>query len=130
MARRELAAHVWLPHYELPRPATRPERIAAEMMTGAHLKAAELGLNLGEILTAVLYFAGEPEVRVMRIADAGDLIAEIAEAMVEAGRVAAQTIPEHMPHSDHANDMRVARHKLEIMPCPCCWRPFGESASG
>jgi hypothetical protein len=114
------------PYFTLPIPATRPELIAAQMITEGRRKAADFGLHFGELLTTVLYFAREPEARARRIADAGDRVAEIAEVMVQAGRAAAQTIPEHLPHSEHADDMSRALHKLEISPCPVCGRAFGQ----
>ena len=44
--------------------------------------------------------------------------AEIAEAMLQAGRAAAQRL-------GYASDVDAALHKLESMPCPCCGRAFG-----
>ena len=35
------------PRFELPRPATHPELIAAAMMAAGHMKAADLGVGLG-----------------------------------------------------------------------------------
>jgi hypothetical protein len=121
-SRRELAQQISMfgsppPCYVLPRPPTYPELIAAVMMAEAHLKAGEFGMHLGEHLATVLYWAREPEARAMRIADVGDRVAEIAEAMVQAGRATAQRL-------GCAGDAATALHKLESMPCPTCGRPF------
>ena len=125
--RRELAGQMLMfgsssPRYDLPRPATGPELVAAVMMVEAHLAAADLGINLGEHLIDVLYFAGEPEHRAQCIAygGSGDLhVSQIAEAMLEAGRYAAQRLGD-------ASVADAALRKLEAMPCPTCGRAFGE----
>jgi hypothetical protein len=111
-----------VPRYVLPSLATNPEYVAAVMMIEAHLAAADLGLDLGEHLTAILYFAREPEARAMGIADRGDRAAGIAEAMLEAGRYTAQ----HLLGGD-IGDVDDALGKLESAPCPCCGRPFGHT---
>lgn len=110
------------PYFSLPRPATRPELIAAAMMAEAHLKAPVLGVDLGERLVAVLYWMREPEMRALRLAHGGPgdrRAIEIAEAMVQVGRAAAQRL-------GHAGDMNAALHKLEMSPCPVWVRPFGD----
>jgi hypothetical protein len=112
------------PRYDLPRPATNPELIAAVMMVEGHLKAAELGVSLGERLTDALYWAREPEGRSLRLAQGGpgDVWAmQIAEAMLRAGRVAAQRL-------GCAGAVDAALHKIESMLCPCCGRAFGPQA--
>jgi hypothetical protein len=111
------------PYFALPTPATGPELIAAVMMAEAHLKAADLGVNLGERLVDVLYWAREPEMRSLRFAHPGEhpgdrWAIEIAEAMIQAGRTAAARL-------GHASDADAALHKLEFMPCSVCGRAFG-----
>jgi len=109
------------PRYALPIPATNPELIAAVMMAEGHLKAADLKVDLGERLTAVLYWMREPEMRSLRLAQGGSgdpWAPVIAEAMLQAGRAAAQRL-------GHAGDVDPALHKLESMPCPICGRAFG-----
>jgi hypothetical protein len=126
-SRQELAQEMLMfgapsPRFDLPRPATNPELIAAVMMVEAHLKAADLGVNLGERLVAVLYWAKEPEMRSLRLAQGGPgdpLAPKIAEAMLQAGRTAAQRL------LGCAGDVDVALHKIESIPCPCCGRAFG-----
>ena len=109
------------PRYILPTPATYPELIAAVMMAEGHLKAADLKVDLGERLTAALYWMREPEMRSLRLAQGGSgdpWAPVIAEAMLQAGRAAAQRL-------GHAGDVDPALHKLESMPCPVCGRAFG-----
>jgi hypothetical protein len=111
------------PRFDLPSPATNPELIAAVMMIEGHLKAAELGLGLGERLVNVLYWAREPEGRSLRLAQGGPgdpWAPQIAEAMLQAGRAAAQRL-------GRAGDAGAALHKLEVMPCPVCGRAFREN---
>ena len=74
------------PYFTLPQPPTQPELIAAVMMTEGCLKAADLGVDLGERLTAVLYWMREPERLSLRLAqgDPGDPWAPKMEAMVQA----------------------------------------------
>ena len=108
------------PRFDLPRPATDPELIAAVMMVEAHLKSADLGVSLGERLVDVLYWAREPEGTSMRLARGGPgdpWAPKIAEAMLLAGRAAAQ-------RQGCANAVGDALHKLESMPCPTCGRTF------
>jgi hypothetical protein len=122
LARRILVYGAPTPRYDLPRPATYPELIAAVMMAEGHLKAAELGADLGERLVGVLDWMREPEIRALRLAQGGPgdpWAPEIAEAMLQAGRAAAQRL-------SHAGDADAALHKLEMSPCPVCGRPFGE----
>jgi hypothetical protein len=109
------------PRYDLPAPPTYAELIAAVMMAEGHLKAADLKVDLGERLTAVLYWMREPEMRSLRLAQGGSgdpWAPVIAEAMLQAGRAAAQRL-------GHAGDVDPALHKLESMPCPICGRAFG-----
>ena len=83
------------PRYALPRPATDRESIASVMMIEAHLIAADFGVNLGDYLVDALYFAKEPEDRTQCIADGGPgrpRGAEIAEAMLQAGRIASERL--------------------------------------
>ena len=78
-------------------------------MAEGHLKAADLKVDLGEHLTAVLYWVREPEMRALRLAQGGSgrsVGAVIAEAMFQAGRAAAQRL-------GHAGDVDPALHKLE-----------------
>jgi hypothetical protein len=49
-----------VPRYALPRPATRAESVAMVMMIEGHLKAAELGVDLGECLVDALFLVGSP----------------------------------------------------------------------
>jgi hypothetical protein len=51
------------PRYVLPRPSTGAELVAAVMMVEGHLKAADLGVNLGTHLTDALFWLREPESR-------------------------------------------------------------------
>ena len=108
------------PFYKLPSPPTNPELIAAVMISEAHLKASELGVDLGERLVDCLYWCDEPEMRALRFADGGpgdSASRAIAEAMVRAGRAAAQRL-------GYAGGFRAGLRKLEMSPCPTCARPF------
>ena len=111
------------PHYDLPCPATGPELIAAAMMAEGHMRSSEIGVDLGEHLTNALYWMREPEHRLrLRLAEGGPgdpFAPQIAEAMLQAGRAAAQRL-------GCANDINMALHKLEAMPCPTCGRAFRE----
>ena len=121
LARRILMLGAPSPCFVLPRPPTPPETIAAVMMAEGHLKAADLKVDLGERLTAVLSWMREPEMRSLRLAQGGSgdpWAPVIAEAMLQAGRAAAQRL-------GHAGDVGPALHKLELMPCPVCGRAFG-----
>lgn len=93
------------------------------MMAEGHMKAAEIGIDLGEHLTNALYWMREPEDRLrLRLAEGGPgdpFAPQIAEAMLEAGRAAAQRL-------GHAGDVGDAVHKLGAMPCPVCGRAFRE----
>ena len=111
------------PRFDLPRPATNPELIAAVMMVEGHLKAADLGVSLGERLVDTLYWMREPEGRLMRLAQGGPgdpASPKIAEAMLQAGRAAAQRL-------GCASDVSAALHKIELMLCPVCGRAFREN---
>ncbi len=122
LARQILAFGAPSPRFDLPCPPTNLELVAAVMMVEAHLKAADLGVDLGERLVAVLYWAGEPEMRALRLAQGGPgdpWAPEIAEAMFKAGRAAAQRL-------GCASDVSAALHKIESMPCPVCGRAFRE----
>ena len=106
--------------YRLPTPATNSELIAAAMISAARLKASELGADLGERLVDCLYWCDEPEMRALRLTEGGPGDPPswaIAEAMVQAGRAAAQRL-------GYTGGFRAGLRKLEESPCPVCGRPF------
>jgi hypothetical protein len=127
LSRGELARSILMfgsppPRYDLPCPATHPELLAAVMMAEGHLRAADLGVSLGESLVAALYWAREPEGRSLRLAQGGPgdpCGPEIAEAMLRAGRAVAARL-------GRASDVSAALHKIESLLCPTCGRPFCE----
>ena len=60
------------PFYKLPNPPTKPELIAAAMISEAHLKVSvSPGVDLGGRLIDCLYWCDEPEMRAMRLAEGG-----------------------------------------------------------
>jgi hypothetical protein len=109
------------PRFELPHPATHSELIAATMMAAGHMKAADLKANLGTHLTNALFWLREPESRLrQRLVEGGPgdpFAPKIAEAMLQAGRPAAEAI-------GRIDDLGAALDKIEAMPCPCCGREF------
>jgi hypothetical protein len=96
--------------------------VAAMMMVESHLKAADLGVNLGTHLTNALSWLRESESRLRQwLAEGGPgdpFAPKIAEAMLEAGRAAAQRL------GCPGVAVDAALHKIESMPCPCCGREF------
>ena len=125
--RRELAELHLLcsprPAYDLPRPATHHELIAAAMMVAGHLKAASMGVGLGEHLTNALYWVKEPMALAIRLAEGGPgdpWAPKIADAMLAAGTEAAQQL------GDIHGVVSAGLRKLEMMPCPTCGRSFGD----
>ena len=111
------------PHYDLPRPATYAELIAAAMMAEGHRKAADLKVALGNALTNALNWMREPEDRLrLRLAEGGPgdpSAPDIASAMLMAGRARAREL-------GREGDVDRAIRKLEGMSCPCCGRAFGD----
>jgi hypothetical protein len=109
------------PRYVLPRASTGPELVAAVMMVEGHLKAADLGVNLGTHLTDALFWLREPESRLrQRLVGGGPgdpFAPKIAEAMLQGGRTAAEAL-------GHIGDLGAALGKIEATPCPCCGREF------
>ena len=111
------------PRFELPHPATRPELIAAAIMAAGHTRAADLGVGLGMHLANALYWMREPEDRLrlrLRLAEGGPgdpFAPKIAEAMLQAGRTAAEAL-------GRIDDLGAALDKIEATPCPCCGREF------
>jgi hypothetical protein len=91
------------------------------MMAEGHRKAGHLGVGLGIHLANALYWMREPEDRLRRrLAEGGPgdpFAPKIAEAMLQAGRTAAEVL-------GRIDDLGAALDKIEATPCPCCGREF------
>ena len=83
------------PHYDLPRPATYPEFIAAAMMVAGHGKAGDLGVLSVSTSQRSPLDAEPGDRRRLRLVEGGpgdNWAPRIASAMLMAGRAAAEEL--------------------------------------